>query len=242
MIRFSSFLLLSAIPIAAQVSGQQLPSVNEIVAKMVERDNQRQAALHGYTAARRYILENSRHHKRAEMLVMVTCLGNGSKQFQTISAAGWGTARNHIFPKLLESESEASRPEIRDRSRITPENYSFEMVGRDYVNGRPAHIIAIVPKTPNKYLVEGRIWVDVAEYAIVRIEGRAVKSPSFWIKSIQFVHTYQKSGLFWFPLCDHSVTDARILGPTEVSIEYFDYSPNVATLSASGELAPGGLP
>ena len=242
MFRFSSFLLLSAMTMSAQGSGQQFPSANEIVAKMIERDNQRQAALHGYTAARRYILENSRHHKRAEMLVMVRCLGDGSKEFQTISAAGWGTARHHIFPKLLESESEASRPEIRDRSRIIPENYWFEMVGRDSVNGHPTYVIAIAPKTPNKYLVEVRIWVDADEYAIVRIDGKAAKSPSFWIKSIQFVHTYQKSELFWFPVCDRSVTDARILGPTKVSIEYFDYSTKVATLSASGEPARGSLP
>ena len=108
--RFSLFLLLFATAMAAQNSGQQLPSADEVVAKMIEHDNQRQAALHGYTAARRYVLENSRHHKRAEMLVTVKCLENGSKQFETVSAAGWGTARNHVFPKLLESESEASLP------------------------------------------------------------------------------------------------------------------------------------
>jgi hypothetical protein len=226
----------------AQDSGHQLPSANEVVAKMLEHDNQRQSALHGYTAARRYLLENSRHHKRAEMVVRMRCLDNGSKEFQTVSATGWGTARNHIFPKLLESESEASLPEVRDRSRITPENYSFEMVARNYKNGRPAYVIAIAPKTPNKYLVQGRIWVDVDEYAIVRIEGKPAKSPSFWIKSVQFVHTYKKSGLFWFPVSDRSVTDVRILGATEVTIEYFDYSPNATTLSVSREIAAGSLP
>jgi MucB/RseB family protein len=240
--RFSLSLLLFAMAMAAQNSGQQLPSTDEVVAKMIEHDNQRQAALHGYTAARHYVLENSRHHKRAEMLVTVKCLENGSKEFETVSATGWGAARNHVFPKLLEGESEASLPEFRDRWRITRENYSFEMVGKDYINGRPAYVIAIAPKTPNKFLVEGRIWVDVDEYAIVRIEGKAAKSPSFWIKSVHFVHTYQKSGLFWFPVSDRSVTDVRMLGATEVTIEYFDYSPNVATLSASREVASGSLP
>jgi hypothetical protein len=240
--RFSPFLLLFAMAMAAQDSGQQLPSANEVVTRMIEHDNRRQAALHGYAAVRHYVLENSRHHKRAEMLVTVKCLGNGSKQFQTVSATGWGTARRHVFPKLLESESEESLPELRDRSRITPENYAFEMVGKDYTNGRPAFVIAITPKTLNRYLIQGRIWVDVDEYAIVRIEGTPAKSPSFWIKSVHFVHTYQKSGLFWFPASDRSVTDARILGATEVTIEYFDYSPNATTFSASSEIAAGSLP
>jgi hypothetical protein len=237
----SSFLIFAAL-IAAQNPGQQLPSADDVVAKMIERDNQRQAALHGYTGVRRYVLENSRHHKRAEMLVTVTSLDDGSKQFQTISATGWGVARNHVFPRLLESESEASLPDVRERSRITPENYSFEMVGRDYVNQHPAYVIAITPKTQNKYLVHGRIWIDVDDYAIVRIEGKPAKNPSFWIKSVHFVHTYQKSGSFWLPVSDHSVTDARILGTTELTIEYFDYAPNATTLSALRKLAAGSRP
>jgi hypothetical protein len=233
----SSFLIFAAL-IAAQDPGQQ-PPANDVVAKMIERDNQRQAALHGYTGVRRYVLENSRHHKRAEMLVTVTSLDDGSKQFQTVWTTGWGVARNHVFPRLLESESEASLPDVRERSRITPENYSFEMVGRDYVNQHPAYVIAITPKTQNKYLVRGRIWIDVDDYAIVRIEGKPAKNPSFWIKSVHFVRTYQKSGSFWLPVSDHSVTDARILGTTELTIEYFDYAPNATTLSALRKLAGG---
>jgi hypothetical protein len=240
--RFSSFFLIFAAAMAAQDFGQPLPSANNVVAKMIGRDNQRQAALHGYTGVRRYVLENSRHHKRAEMLVTVKCLDDGSKQFQTVSATGWGVARNHVFPRLLESEGEASLRDARERSRIIPENYSFEMVGRDYVNHRPVYVIAITPKTQNKYLVQGRIWVDLDEYAIVRVEGKPAKNPSFWIKSVHFVHTYQKSGSFWLPVSDRSVTDARILGTTELTIEYFDYAANATTLSAFREAAPGGRP
>jgi hypothetical protein len=176
------------------------------------------------------------------MLVRVNCLGNASKQFETVSATGWDIARRHVFPKLLESESEASLPDVREQSQITPQNYSLEMVGRDYINGRPAYVIAIAPKTRNRYLVEGRIWVDADEYAIVRIDGKPARSPSFWIKNVHFVHTYQKSGSFWFPLCDRSVTEARFLGATELTIEYFDYARNATTLSASDQIAQGSRP
>jgi len=228
--------------VAAEDSNQALPSADDVVAKMVESDNQRQAALHGYTGVRRYTLENSRHHKRAEMLVTVACLDNGSKEFQTVSASGWGTARSHVFPKLLEGESEASKPDVRERSRITPQNYSFEMVGKDYVNQRPVYVMDIAPKSQNKYLVQGRMWVDAEEYAIVRIEGKPAKNPSFWIKSVHFVHAYEKNGPFWLPVVDRSVTDARIIGNTELTIEYFDYSPNPPTLSATREPTTGSLP
>jgi hypothetical protein len=43
---------------------------------------------------------------------------------------------------------------------------------------------------------------------------------------VHFVHDYHKNGPFWFPVSDRSVTDVRIFGATEMTIEYFDYSPN----------------
>jgi len=230
--------LFSSIAIAADAS-LQLPTGDEVVAKMMARDSERQATLYGYTASRRYVLENQRHHKRAEMLVRVTCLRDGSKQFETISETGWGGARKHVFPRLLEAETEASRPGLRERSRLIPENYVFEMIGTEYVEERPAYVIAIAPKTPNKYLMQARIWIDADEFAIVRIEGKPAKNPSFWTKSVHFVHKYEKRGSFWFPVSDRSVTDVRVFGSTEVTIEYFDYAPNASALSASRELVQG---
>jgi hypothetical protein len=221
----ASLLLFSTIALAAD-SSLLLPTGDEVVGKMMARDNERQANLYGYTATRRYVLENQRHHKRAEMLVRMTCLRDGSKQFETVSSTGWGGARSHVFPRLLEAETDASLPGFRERSRITPENYAFEMVGAGYFDERPVYVIAIAPKTPNKYLMRGRIWIDADEYAIIRIEGEPARIPSFWIKSVHFVHKYEKRGSFWFPVSDRSVTDVRMFGSTEVTIEYFDYAPN----------------
>jgi hypothetical protein len=219
-----------------------LPTADEVIARMIARDSERQAALHGYSAIRRYVLENRNHHKRAEMLVQMTCKEDGSKQFEVVSEDGWGGARKHVFPRLLEAEAEAAQPDLRERSRIIPENYTFEMLGTEDVRGRQAYVIAIEPKTPNKYLARGRIFVDADEYAIVRVEGKPAKNPSFWVKSVHFVHDYDKSGSFWFPVSDRSVTDVRVFGATEMTIEYFDYAPNTSPLSASGGSGLRSLP
>jgi hypothetical protein len=147
-----------------------------------------------------------------------------------------------VFPKLLEGESEASQPQVRELSRITPQNYTFAMGGIENFNQRPAYVLDIAPKSQNKYLVRGRIWVDTEDYAIVRVEGVPAKSPSFWIKSVHFVHTYQRTGPFWLPQTDRSVTDARIIGATDLTIEYFDYNANPPTISAFREAAQRSAP
>ena len=236
--RLTSLLLFSTLAVAASDSAPQLASADDVVAKMMERDHDRQATLAGYRADRRYSLRNERYHKHAEMVVRMTCSKDGSKQFDMVSSAGSAGIRKHVFPHLLSAEAEASKPDLRERSRITPNNYSFKMAGTDRLNGRPTYVIAIVPKTPNKYLVEGKIWVDADEYAIVRLEGQPAKNPSFWVKSVHFVHTYAKQGPFWFPFSDESVTDVRVFGPTNLKIEYYCYSPNAtaaAVLSAPGQ-------
>jgi len=214
------------------VSTAPVHTADEVVARMIARDRERQAMLHGYTAERRYVLENRNHNKRAEMTVHMICRDDGSKEFEVVSTDGWGGAKKHVFPRLLEAEVEAARPDLRERSRITPDNYTFEMVGTEYVRGRQAYVLAIEPKTANKYLARGRIWVDADDYAIVRVEGQPAKNPSFWFKSVRFVHDYDKNGPFWFPVADRSVTDVRVFGATEMTIEYFDYVPN-GVLSAS---------
>jgi hypothetical protein len=222
----NSLLFLSVLTLAAGELSAQPPTADQVISRMLDHDRERQAALDGYTARRRYVFENERHHKRAEMLVQMKCLKDGSKEFEIVSSDGWGIARNHLFPRLLEAETDASQPGSRERSRIIPENYLFEMAGSEIVNGRSAYVIAATPRTSNKYLIKGKIWVDAEEYAIVRIEGQPAKSPSFWTKSVRFVHTYAKQGTVWLPLSDHSVTDARILGATELKIEYFGYLPD----------------
>src|ERR1700753_631542 len=54
-----------------------------------------------------------------------------------------GGARKFVFPRLLEAEIDAARPGFRKQSRITPDNYTFEMVGTESIRGRPAYAIAI---------------------------------------------------------------------------------------------------
>jgi hypothetical protein len=126
---------------------------------------------------------------------------------------------------MVETESDTSRPQTRAKNRITTENYSFQMIETSPIEGRMAYVIEANPKREDKSLFRGRIWVDIEDYALVRVEGKPAKNPSFWTKSVQFVQQYQKSGQLWFPHMTTSVTDARIFGRTDVSIRYFNYKP-----------------
>jgi negative regulator of sigma E activity len=223
----AALLLLPASVTAADES-PSLPTATEIVTRMGSRDLQRQFSMEGYAGMRRYVLDNQNLHKRAELLVQVQGDPDGTKHFEVVSEEGWKAAHKHVLRKMLESESETSRPEMRARTKLNLENYDFEMSGTEMVANRPAYVLEIHPKRKEKYLFRGRIWVDAEDYALVRAEGSPAKNPSFWTKSTHFVQINQKNGSLWFPHSTQSVTEAHIVGTTDVNIEYFDYAPKSA--------------
>ena len=208
-----------------------LPDANTVVATMLQHDAQRRALADGYRGMRRYVLENDRMHKQAALVARVEAEGNGAKHFEIIEEDGWKAADKHVFRKMLASEEEASRPQERLKTQVAPQNYDFRMIGTETIGGRPTYAIDVTPKRNEEKLFAGRIWIDVQDYALVRVEGKPAKSPSFWIKNVHFVHTYQKSGSQWFPCSTKSVTDVRVFGTTKVTINYFDYAPRPSARS-----------
>jgi hypothetical protein len=226
--RTSILLLLALAPTMCRAQQPAFLGADDVVSKVADHNSQRDKLGAGYSGTRRYVLENQRLNKRADMLVSVKCDPDGTKHFEVVSEEGWKSANKHVLRKMLESETETSQPQMRARTSISPENYQFQMVGSDFVESRPVYVIQVVPKREDKYLFDGRIWVDAEDFAVVRAEGKPAKNPSFWTRSIHFVQQYHKSGTFWFPLSTESVTQARIFGKTDVMISYFDYQPNSA--------------
>ena len=218
------FLLPTSAAIAADDPGT-LPTAEQVMSRLAALDLERQSSIEGYAGMRRYVLENQNFQKRAEMVVRVKGDPDGTKHFEVVSEDGWKAANSHVLRKMLESESETSRPELRATTRLNFTNYQFLIVGTETVSGRKAYVLETKPKRKDKYLFEGRIWVDAEDYALVRAEGRPAKNPSFWTKSTHFVQVYQKSGPLWFPFSTQSITEARLFGTTDVHIEYFDYAP-----------------
>ena len=225
----SALMICWALAAVAQVAQPPEPptaTADEVMAKVFVRDRQREKLSQGYAGRRLYVFDNEKWHKHAELLVAVKGDPDGSKHFEVLNEQGWHSANKRVLRKMLESETETSRPTMRPKTLLTPENYAFSLLQTDFVEGRRTYVIAVEPKRKDKYLFEGRIWVDATDFAVVRCEGKPARNPSFWTRSIHFVHQYQRSSEFWFPHTTESVTEARIFGKTDVVIHYFDYAPN----------------
>lgn len=116
-------IMISAFTTASAQANDPLPSAEDVVAKMMQFDSERQSELTGYTAIRHYAAVNNRRH--AEMVVHVSCDSSGAKEFAIVSEEGSGSIRKHVFHKLLSEETEASRRGSRKNTRLIPDNTSF---------------------------------------------------------------------------------------------------------------------
>jgi len=74
----------------------------------------------------------------------------------------------------------------------------------------------------------------------VKITGHLAKSPSFWIKRVDFVRDYQKIDGFWLLSREEAVSAVRIYGKETLTIDYQDYAVN--GVGAVRALLTGGQP
>lgn len=239
---FGALLLTFAANAWGTAGSDAIPDGNVVAAKMMARDAQRQVLSAGYHGMRRYVLDNERMHKHAEIVVRVECGADGIKHFELVSQDGWKGAYKHVVSKMLASEAEASQSEIKLKTRLGLDNYDFHMVRSALLNDRMAYVVDIIPRRNEQRLIRGQVWIDAQDYAVARIEGEPARVPSFWVRSVHFVHTYWKNGPIWFPSSTESVTEVRMFGATTLTISYFDYAPNQSPAPETASAGrPGGL-
>jgi outer membrane lipoprotein-sorting protein len=200
-------------------------SLEQVLANLEQRNAQRAAALEQFEGKRTYRMQYRGFpgDKDAEMVVKVSFRAPNSKEFTVISQTGSKFVSDHIFTKLLEGEQEALKAENRHDTALTRQNYDFELMGYDTTPDGPQYVIKLLPKTKNKFLYRGKIWVDANDFAVVRIEGEPGRNPSMWIKKTSIAHHYVKVDDFWLPAENHTESFIRLGGKATLSIEYQDY-------------------
>jgi hypothetical protein len=210
---------------AGDPSSSASNTASDIVLRLTENNRRRQLDLQAYTGQRTYHLLYTGFpgRREAEMVVNVTYEAPGTKTFTITSQTGSGWIVNRVFKKLLATEKEAADSKAQASSALTNDNYGFQLLGRDLVDGRPAYVLQVEPKIDNKLLYRGKIWVDEADFAVAKIEAEPAKRPSMWINKTLVRHTYEKIGAFWLPLQNQSTTEVVLGGQATLSIQYSDY-------------------
>ena len=158
--------------------------------------------------------------------------------FTPLHFTGDGFVKSNVITRLLQSEVDHVQRDNPAETAITPENYKFTYRGASHVGDRLVHVYQVKPRKKHAGLFKGRVYLDAQAGTLVRVEGNVVKSPSFFVKHIEFVQDYADVQSFTLPVHIHSEAKARIVGRTIVDIVHHDYQPVPVTATQTARQVP----
>jgi hypothetical protein len=210
-------------PQSAQTASPAPLTAAQIVDEMQRRNQARTEALKGLQSIRHYQAEYHGFSAviAARMEVEYRFDAATGKSFRIVTQSGSKMLLDKVLKRAVESEKEASQD--KKSTALTADNYRFQLLGSENLGGRPAYLLEVEPLKPSKFLYRGKIWVDAAEFALVKIEAEPAKSPSFWIARTRIRQTFAKTGDFWLPEQNRSETKVRIGGTAVLTIDYGTY-------------------
>ena len=213
------------------------PDIDEstLFAELVTHNELRNSALLGYTEERTYEVTDTTGKVRAQERGHMEYRRPDKKTFITTSESGSGIVRHLALDPLIASEIEVASGKQRHDSSIIPANYTLELLGEQQVGPYHCFVVQAMPKRSDKYLFEGKVWIDAQDFAVVRIAGHPAKKLSFWIEQADFVREYQKTNGFWLPRRDETFVKVRMYGQKVLTIEHQNYT--VAGARNTEELA-----
>ncbi len=145
----------------------------------------------------------------------------GQITYKALGFSGDASIKNEVITRYLSAESAA-----RDNSSIaiTPANYKFKYKGITNVGGWKLASFQMTPRRKVAGLYKGELWLDAKTGMPVRESGSFVKSPSIFLKKVQFIRDYEMRDGVAFPKHIESTVETRLVGRAELSINFSNFT------------------
>lgn len=180
-----------------------------------------------YRALRHLEARSERYAKSAWMDVWTEADPSGFR-FQVVREEGSRAVRTRVFLPLLEAEREMWAMSSFDRSAFSRDNYDFKAWPAE--DGLvPIHV---TPRRKDHLLLDGVLFVRVADGELVRAQGRLAKTPSFWTSRIDTVRHYERQAGIRVPVRAETVAKVRLVGVSQFSMSWTYESINGVSVGA----------
>lgn len=162
---------------------------------------------------------------------------SGSVEYQVLHRVGDSGVQKDVIARFMNAEIESASKDTASIS-ITPEHYRFRYRGQHDHDGQTVYVYDVSPRKKRLGLFKGEIWLDADTGLTIREAGRLVKSPSVFLKQVDFSREYAIVDGYPIPkvLKTHILT--RFWGLAELEILYSDVTLTGLSMAAAG---PQGL-
>jgi hypothetical protein len=214
-----AFLFLLATAAVAQ-GGAAQPDANNIVNAMLKAQQDNKTRVKPFTVKRNYLLLDKEDQQKAQVVATITILPPDSKEYEIEhSSGGMG---EKVLRDVLSKETEPAKDA--QRKELTRENYNFQLLGEESLDGKRCYLLGLNPKRDDKDLIKGKIWVDAETYNIRRLEGSPVKNPSWWIHDLNILMKFAEVDGMWLRTSLHAVANVRFKGKYVMESHDLEYS------------------
>lgn len=224
---FASLVCLLAVIARAQTAGT--PGTRNIVDRMLRVQQENKARVHPFTVKRGYLLLDKQDQQKAQVVANISVLPPDSKQYNIESSSG-GMGEK-VLRDVLSKETESSRDA--QRKELSLENYDFQLLGEDTIDGRRCFLLGLNPRREEKDLLRGKIWVDAESFNIRRVEGTPAKNPSWWIHDLHILMSFAEVDGMWLRTFTHAVANVRFRGRYVMESRDLEYRFTQQTASRS---------
>ncbi len=167
--------------------------------------------------ALRHLEARNEHFDSSGWMDVWTELDRTGFRYQIVDEGGSDYIRAHVLVAALRSEQTLWQSGEIDRASLTPDNYEFESGGI-----QPDGLVSMTvkPRRKEALFVEGSIFLNPDDGDLVRVEGRLVKSPSFWTRRVDVVRWFRRYAGVRMPVTVESVASVRIAGRSTFRMTY----------------------
>ena len=171
---------------------------------------------------------------RGWMDVETTLSPSGAFSWNVLGEGGSERTREKVFRAVLEAEAEAWRAGAKDETALSFANYQFTT---ETTAGNGDMRLRLKPRRADAKLIEGTLTVSADGHPLL-LEGRLVKSPSFWVRSVTVVKKYRQIGGVSLPVTIESLADVKMIGKSSFSMRYTYSAVNGRSVGHTASAAP----
>lgn len=196
------------------------PASNELIEKYVAASKSN--VLNGMRMDAEIEASLPKLKKFGTMSALRTITKVGRITWDKMRFSGDNTIKKDVIARYIQAEQESDVDG--NKLAITPENYRFKYKGLESKDGAKVHVFQLTPRRKAVGLFKGELWLDPETALPLREAGELVKSPSIFLKKVQFAREYEIVDGHAIPKHVESKIATRVWGPAEVSINYRNYT------------------
>ena len=197
------------------------PSI--IIDEYVAASRAQQSKLQGASMEVDIEAELPKLQKRGHLYALRRISNLGRITYDLLRFEGDRSIKNDVIARYLTAEAEAHKSE-QSTFAVTPANYKFKFKGLVEKEGRKVYVFHVSPRKKTLGLFDGELWLDPDTHLAVREAGRLVKSPSIFVRKIEFVREYVIQNGIAVPSRIQSFVHTRLVGKAKISVAFSSFS------------------